>query len=224
MKFKSGALKFAAPDERCSQRMAQRCYITSRHALGGTEKLLRSIARALARGVDMIQIRERDLDARDLLALTRRVIGLRHRKPSKIVVNTRLDLALAAGANGVHLPADSLPPSSLRPIVPPGFLIGVSCHSLDEVRRAELEGADYVIFGPVFAPLSKPLDLEPRGLVLLAEVARAVRIPVLAVGGVNAENEVACLEAGAAGVAAITMFQNPAGVPPRPVLPLAENC
>ena len=91
---------------------------------------------------------------------------------------------------------------------PPGFLIGVSCHTLDEVRAAEEEGADYVVFGPVFAPRSKVTALAPRGIEALAEAARAVRIPVLALGGITRENAQDCMRAGAAGIAAISLFQS----------------
>ena len=125
----------------------------------------------------------------------------------KILVNARVDVALAAGAAGAHLPGGSPPPRYWRAITPPDFLIGVSCHTLDEVRAAGQEGADYVLFGPVFAPRSKSADLPPRGLDRLAEAARAVGIPILALGGITRENASQCTSAGAAGVAAISLFQ-----------------
>ena len=192
-----------------------RCYITDRPALPGPESLLDAIARNVADGVDWIQIREKDLSARELLDLVCRAIVLaRTRTPisTKILVNTRLDVALAAGADGAHLPAGSIPPGKWRELVrarvPPGFLIGTSCHAIDEVRAAEAEGADYAVFGPVFSPLSKGSDLAPRGLESLSRAARSVRIPVLALGGITRENASACVSAGAAGVAAISLFQN----------------
>jgi thiamine-phosphate pyrophosphorylase len=158
--------------------------------------------------VDWVQIREKDLSARELSELLRRVMEMPNPHSAKILVNTRVDVALAAGAAGVHLPAGSIAASEWRAITPAGFLIGVSCHDLEEVVRAEAERADYVLFGPVFAPLSKTSDLEPRGLEELRRVSRAVRIPVLALGGVTWENAEACMEAGAAGVAGITMFRD----------------
>jgi thiamine-phosphate pyrophosphorylase len=153
---------------------------------------------------DWVQIRDKDLGGRELLAIARRAV----RMCGKVLVNTRVDVALAAGAAGAHLPAGSMAPSDWRAITPAGFLIGVSCHSLEEVLRAEEEGADYVLFGPVFAPLSKVSDLVPRGLDELRRVSHTVKIPVLALGGITRENSAACVEAGAAGVAGITLFQN----------------
>jgi thiamine-phosphate diphosphorylase len=119
-----------------------------------------------------------------------------------------VDVALAAGAGGVHLPADSPAPGRWRAQAPAGFRIGVSCHSVEEVRQAEAEGADYAMFGPVFPPLSKPAGVEPKGLDALARAAAAVRIPVLALGGVTLGNSAACVSAGAAGVAGISLFQS----------------
>jgi thiamine-phosphate pyrophosphorylase len=158
--------------------------------------------------VDWVQIREKDLSARELSQLVRRVMEMPNPRSAKILVNTRVDVALAAGAAGVHLPSGSIAPCEWRAIAPAGFLIGVSCHSLEDVLRAESEGADYVLFGPVFAPLSKTSDLEPRGLKELRRVSRAVRIPVLALGGITWGNAEACVGAGAAGVAGISMFRD----------------
>ena len=184
-----------------------RCSITDRRLLAPSEALLDVVARHLALGIEWIQIREKDLSARDLFRLVQSALALPNPHGSRIVVNTRVDVALAAGAAGAHLPSGSPPAKTWRSLTPPGFLIGVSCHTVDEVRAAEDEGAGYALFGPVFAPRSKASPLPPRGLAELARAARAVRIPVLALGGITSANLPECLDAGAAGVAAISLYQ-----------------
>ena len=179
-----------------------RCYITDRRALGGsTEALLENVALQSRNGVDWIQIREKDLEARELAALVKAAVRA-VRESTKIFVNGRVDVALAAGADGVHLPGDSVETPEWRRIVPAGFLIGVSCHSLLNLTAAQT--ADYAFFSPIF---STPGKGPAKGLDALREACQLSQIPVLALGGVTEDNAEHCVAAGATGVAAIRMFQ-----------------
>ena len=190
------------------------CYVTDREALGADDpagNLITRIRAAVAAGVDWVQIRERDMPARELLALAKGAIDACDAK-ARIIINDRLDVALAAGAAGVHLGGASVPAREVASWcregnAPVEFLIGVSCHSLEEVREADAAGASYVFFGPVFETPSKKTFGSPQGVETLAELCGAVRIPVIAIGGVSEENAAECVRAGAAGIAAIRMFQ-----------------
>lgn len=201
------------------------CYVTDRGILPDKdpaeahETLLRKMEAAAAAGVEWIQIREKNLSARELASLTREALQRVAKasndgaSPARIIVNDRLDVALSERAGGVHLGENGLPVAEVKRLadardVHGGFLIGVSCHSLEAARSAESSGADYIFFGPVFATPSKAGYGAPEGLERLAEVSRAVSLPVLAIGGINAENAGSCLSAGASGIAAIRFFQD----------------
>jgi thiamine-phosphate pyrophosphorylase len=194
------------------------CYVTDRRALspqaaGDAEPLLRVIRSAIAAGLDWLQLREKDLPAQPLVALAREAVRAARGSATKVLINDRLDVALAAGAAGVHLGRESLPVAEVKRWSAeraPALLVGVSCHALAEAAEAERGGADYVIFGPVFATPSKAAFGPPQGVERLSEVCRAVRIPVLAIGGITLENAGECFGAGAAGVAAIRLFQEAA--------------
>jgi len=125
-----------------------------------------------------------------------------------VLVNDRLDVALASGADGVHLPAYGFPVRAVRRLAPPGFLIGVSTHTVEQAREADAEGADLLVFSPVFETTSKPGG-KPVGLAALAEVVRRVRAPVFALGGVGPGELRAVAATGAAGVAGISAFLTP---------------
>ncbi len=181
-------------------------YITDRHSLN--RDLLDAVAEALMAGVDLIQIREKDLSPRELFVLSRRVKELPNPVGSRILLNERLDIALAAGLDGVHLPASHLPIRELRIAAGRSITVGVSCHSEAEVRAANDEEVDLIAFSPVFAPLSKSSQFQPHGLVVLESICATSSTPVFALGGVTANRIHDCLEAGAAGVAGISLFQS----------------
>ena len=163
-----------------------------------TLALIRSTAKV---GIEMVQIREKGLEARSLHELVTEAMRSLAGPETRVLVNERFDIALAAGADGVHLTSRSIPIADVQRSVPDGFIIGVSTHSLDEVLEAKDSGADFALFGNVFATPGKG---EPTGLEELAEVcAGAAPFPVIAVGGVDGSNAKSVLSAGASGFAAI---------------------
>jgi thiamine-phosphate pyrophosphorylase len=192
------------------------CYVTDRKALPGSPTgqlhlLLEKIELAGRTGVDWIQIREKDLSARELALLVGEAVR-RVPQSCTILVNDRLDVAFACGTGGVHLGERSILVEQAKRFLAeknPGrdFLVGVSTHSLAAVSCAQASGADYVIFGPVYETLSKAAFGPPQGLSRLAEVCRSVLLPVIAIGGITVDNAQACRRAGAAGIAAIRLFQ-----------------
>jgi thiamine-phosphate pyrophosphorylase len=187
------------------------CYITDRAALS-PQGLLPRIAAAARAGVNLVQIREKDLPARELASLTRGALEAARGTSTRIVVNDRLDVALALGADGAHFGSASLPLREARRMAPADFLMGASCHSLHEAIEAESAGADYILLGPIFSTPSKIRFGTPLGIEKLGEVAGRAKIPVLALGGITVERVRKCRDAGAAGVAAIRLFQEAASL------------
>jgi len=207
--------------------MADRCllyYITDRTQFRGNEgarrrSLLAKIAQAATAGVDYIQLREKDLSARELQTLAEEALGGVHdRAPlrTRLLINSRSDIAMAIGADGVHLRSDDIAACEARAFwtqalarspqpITRSPLLAVSCHTVADVFRAEAEDADFTVFAPVFGKHNAP-GTQPAGLAALREACR-VKIPVLALGGVTIENAASCLEAGAAGVGGIRLFQ-----------------
>ncbi len=199
--------------------------VTDRHRLspaGRGETIWQCVVRqaryAIDAGVDVIQIRERESEAGELFAATREIVRLSRGTRTRVVVSDRLDVAIAAEADGVHLPSLGLPPSEVRRIVPAGFLVGCSVHTPAEARAAR--GADYLIAGTVWATPSKPPDHQCLGTSGLKAIVRAAEAPVLAIGGVTVERAAEALEAGAVGMAAIGLFVGPLGEAECRAIPL----
>lgn len=162
----------------------------------------------VAAGIPLVQLREKSLSARVLYELTTRAAGIAKGSATRLLVNDRFDIARAAGGDGVHLTSHSLPANVVRSICGNDFLIGVSTHSLDEALNARTQGADFVVFGPVFETPSKQIYGAPQGLEKLREVTNALDgFPVLAIGGINLDNTADCLSAGASGIAGISLFR-----------------
>ncbi len=205
------------------------CYVTDRRSLpvvssaDSIAALTQKIAEVAAAGVDWVQIREKDLTARELASLTQQSLRIAATSSAKsscaarVLVNDRLDVAIAKRAGGVHLSGKSLPVREAKRLIEsaPGkqardesFLIGVSCHSIEAALAAQRDGADYIFFGPIFVTPSKESFGAPQGTERLEQVCRAVSIPVLAIGGITLDNAESCIAAGASGIAAIRLFQD----------------
>ena len=193
-------------------------YITDRRQFPGDAReqerlLLEKIAECAAAGVDLVQLREKDLSARALEELALKAMAAVAGSRTRLLINSRTDVALACGAHGVHLPANDLAASEVRAIFARAGVsepvIGVSTHSAAEVASAEAHGADFAVFGPVF---EKSRSASREGLEELRRIchrseAAQPPMPVLALGGITLENAPLCVAAGAAGIAAIRLFQ-----------------
>lgn len=183
------------------------CVVTD--GAGSAASLVNFAAGASAAGVDFFQIRERQMTDADLLALAHRAVTSVRGTATAVLVNDRLDVARAARADGVHLRADSAPAARVRDCAPAGFVIGRSVHSADEASAAEAGGGlDYLIFGTVFPSESKPGGHVAAGVEELQRACAAVRLPVLAVGGISIDRVPEVVAAGAAGIAAIGLFRD----------------
>ena len=176
--------------------------ITDRKSASGAGPI--PVARAALRGgIDWVQLRDKAAPAREIFEATKAMAHHTRRAGAGLLVNDRLDVAMAAGADGVHLAAKSLPPDVARALLGQGQILGISVHGLKEAREAVEAGVDYVTFGHVYPTSSKP-GLPPRGILQLAEIVESVEVPVLAVGGIDARNVRDVLETGCAGVAVIS--------------------
>jgi thiamine-phosphate pyrophosphorylase len=158
---------------------------------------------AIKAGVPAIQLRERDLSTGELLSLAHEIQTMTMSESVSLIINDRVDLAMALNLDGVHLRSDSLPPVPVRRLIGPRRLIGVSTHSVEDVRRANQSGADYIVFGPIFETPSKRSFGPPLGLHLLTDACSQSSIPVLAIGGITCERARDVRRAGAHGVAVI---------------------
>jgi thiamine-phosphate pyrophosphorylase len=176
--------------------------VTDRSALPATS-LQDAVESCLAAGLKAVQLREKDMAVRDLLGLAHALRDSTRRHGARLLINDRADVALAVGADGVQRAGTSLPVSALRAIGPSGFLIGASVHAVDEARAAAAEGADFLLFGPVYDTPSKRQYGAPQGPAALERVCAAVGTPVFGVGGVTPERAPEVMRAGAAGVAVI---------------------
>jgi thiamine-phosphate pyrophosphorylase len=172
-------------------------------------QLLKLVEAAVASEIPLLQLREKNLSARLLYELTKRAAAIVRGSSTRLLVNDRADIALSAGADGVHLTSRSLPARVVRATYGSQLVVGVSTHAVAETQTVRSDGADFVVFGPVFDTESKRVFGEPQGLTKLAEVAAAVpAFPVIAVGGISIDNFEHCLQAGAAGVAAIRLLND----------------
>ena len=170
---------------------------------------LSSIEKAVRAGVSLIQIREKSITTKQVFELVSSAAELTKNSETKLLVNDRADVARAAGADGVHLPANSVPAATIRAAFGKNFVIGVSAHSLVEIEEAKRAGADFATFSPIFATASKARYGAPQGIAKLGEAIEIFHdFPVIALGGIDENNFSEALEAGAKGIAAIRLLND----------------
>ncbi|MDY0292355.1 MAG: thiamine phosphate synthase [Desulfuromonadaceae bacterium] len=178
--------------------------ITDRHQCGAGFTLLSAVEAALQGGVSAVQLREKDLVPRELLRLARQLRTLTARYGAQLLINDRVDIALAADADGVHLTEQSMDIRSARALLGSKGLIGVSTHSLQRARNAAEDGADFITFSPIYLTPSKAKYGEPQGVENLRAVCAEIKIPVFALGGITPERHAEVLRSGATGIALIS--------------------
>ena len=177
--------------------------VTDRGQTQGRD-LVEVVAAALNGGMRAVQLREKDLDTHELYRLAERLLAVTRARDAALLINDRVDVALALDADGVHLTRKSLPPHEARQLLGPRKLLGISCHSLDEVREAAEAPVDFLVFGPIHATPSKARYGAPLGLERLREARAATRLPLFAIGGITLARVSEVLAAGADGVALIS--------------------
>ncbi len=178
--------------------------ITDRKLFSSSDAMLEAVEKALLGGVKAVQLREKDLGIRELLALVYSMRALTARYGAKLFINDRVDITLAVEADGVHLGSTSIPVHAARKASDGRLMVGVSTHSLEEAQQAEADGADFITLGPVYETPSKMQYGKPIGIQLLNEAAGKCRIPVFAIGGVTIGRVEEVLEQGASGAALIS--------------------
>ena len=192
----------------------------------GDRPLAEVVEQAIDGGVNAVQLRAKHLSSGELLSLARQLRGVCGPR-ALLIINDRIDVALLSGADGVHLGEASIPVAAARKILPPSMFVGRSVHAVNPARQAELDGADYVLVGTLFPSATHP-NTEPAGIELLASVTARLGIPVLGIGGVDANSIEACRSAGAAGVAVLTAIAcapdpRAAAVPLAPIVVRVEE-
>jgi thiamine-phosphate pyrophosphorylase len=179
-------------------------YVITDEGIAGGRSHAGIAQQAVLGGADIIQLRDKSLSCRELAVVGREIAGITRKAGAVFLVNDRVDVAVACGADGVHLGQDDMRVSTARQLGPPGFIIGVSVGTVKEAVAAEREGADYVALSPVFSTASKENAGPGYGLDRLREIRRAVSLPIIAIGGINLQNVQDVIAAGADGIAVIS--------------------
>ncbi|HEX7512120.1 MAG TPA: thiamine phosphate synthase [Candidatus Methylomirabilis sp.] len=179
-------------------------YLATDRTQTGGRNLVEVLGQAMAAGAPAIQLREKGLDTVGLYRLAETLLTMTRKAGAALLINDRVDVAMALGADGVHLTRKSLPPREVRSLVGPRMLIGISCHGLEDVREAVDGGVDFVVLGPIYATLSKAPYGPPLAPGILREARRICPLPILAIGGIKAARVPEVVSAGADGVAAIS--------------------